>query len=155
MLLMFFVGIIALTIVDQLSKILVINTISGVKTVPIFENVFHLTYWENRGAAFGIMQNQRLILLIITIAVVVFACVYMVAKKPKSFMFTSSLTLLIGGAIGNMIDRIFKGYVVDFLDFRLIDFPIFNVADCFVVVGAILLCIYLIFIEGKKTNDRL
>lgn len=149
MLLLFFIGIILLVLIDQLTKLLVINTIKGVETLPLIQDVFHLTYWENRGAAFGILQNQRVFFVILTILIVLAVVIFMIVKKPKSLMLCTSLTLLMGGAIGNFIDRALKGYVVDFLDFRLINFPIFNAADCFVVVGAVLLAVYLIFMEDK------
>ncbi len=149
MLLLFFIGIILLVLIDQLTKLLVINTIKGVETLPLIQDVFHLTYWENRGAAFGILQNQRVFFVVLTILIVLAVVIFMIAKKPKSLMLCTSLTLLMGGAIGNFIDRALKGYVVDFLDFRLINFPIFNAADCFVVVGAVLLAVYLIFMEDK------
>ncbi len=149
MLLLFFIGMILLVGIDQFTKLLVINTIKDVDTVPLIKDVFHLTYWENRGAAFGILQNQRAFFIILTVAVVLGVCLFMIIKKPKSLVLNVSLTLLIGGAIGNFLDRLIKGYVVDFLDFRLIDFPIFNAADCFVVVGAVMLAIYLIFLEDK------
>ena len=149
MLLLFFIGIILLVGIDQFTKLLVINTIKDVDTVPLIQDVFHLTYWENRGAAFGILQNQRVFFIILTVAVVLGVCLFMIIKKPKSLVLNVSLTLLIGGAIGNFLDRLIKGYVVDFLDFRLIDFPIFNAADCFVVIGAVMLAIYLIFLEDK------
>lgn len=149
MLLLFFIGIILLVLIDQLTKLLVINTIKGVETLPLIQDVFHLTYWENRGAAFGILQNQRVFFVVLTILIVLAVVVFMIVKKPKSLMLCTSLTLLMGGAIGNFIDRALKGYVVDFLDFRLINFPIFNAADCFVVVGAVLLAVYLIFMEDK------
>ena len=149
MLSLFFTGMILLVLIDQLTKLLVINTIKGVETLPLINNVFHLTYWENRGAAFGILQNQRVFFIILTVLIVLAVVIFMVVKKPKSLMLNTSLTLLMGGAIGNFIDRAVKGYVVDFLDFRLINFPIFNAADCFVVVGAVLLAVYLIFMEDK------
>lgn len=149
MLLLFFIGIILLVLIDQLTKLLVINTIKGVETLPLIQDVFHLTYWENRGAAFGILQNQRVFFVVLTILIVLAVVIFMIVKKPKSLMLCTSLTLLMGGAIGNFIDRALKGYVVDFLDFRLINFPIFNAADCFVVVGAVLLAVYLIFMEDK------
>ena len=149
MLTLFFSGLVLLVLIDQLTKLLVINTIKGAETLPLIEDVFHLTYWENRGAAFGILQNQRVLFIVLTILIVSAVIIFMIAKKPKSLMLNISLTLLMGGAIGNFIDRALKGYVVDFLDFRLINFPIFNAADCFVVVGAVLLAIYLIFMEDK------
>ena len=80
---------------------------------------------------------------------------FLVKKRPKNLCLNISLVLLSGGALGNFADRLFRGYVVDFLDFRLIHFPVFNLADCFVVCGAFLLAFYVIFLEGKdkKRNE--
>ena len=74
---------------------------------------------------------------------------FMIKKRPKSRFMTISLSLLVGGALGNFIDRLCRGFVIDFLDFRLIHFPIFNAADCFVVCGAILLAIYILFLDKE------
>ena len=78
----------------------------------------------------------------------------MIKKKPQNKLLVISLTMLTGGALGNFIDRIFRGYVVDFLDFCLINFPIFNVADCFVVIGAILIAIYILFFSPDFPSDK-
>ena len=137
--------------IDQLTKYLVVKNISGISTVPLIKDVFHLTYWENRGAAFGILQDKRVFFIVITVLVVFFVVLFLVKQKPKNVLLNLALTLLIGGAVGNFTDRALRGYVVDFLDFRLINFPIFNAADCFVVVGAALLVYYLIFMEGKDS----
>ncbi len=150
----FFIGIAILLLLDQITKWIVLKTLVSVDTVALIDGIFHLTYCENRGAAFGIMQNQVWFFVIVTIVVLAAVIWYMIKHKPENKWLNLSLTLLIGGALGNFIDRIFRGYVVDFLDFRLINFPIFNVADCFVVVGAIILACYLIFSEYEKEKKQ-
>ncbi len=150
----FFVGIAALLLLDQITKWIVLNTLTKVDTVALIDGIFHFTYCENRGAAFGIMQNRVWFFVVITIAVFIAVIWYMIKYKPKNKWLIFSLTLLMGGALGNFVDRIFRGYVVDFLDFRLINFPIFNVADCFVVIGAILLACYMIFSEYEKEKKQ-
>lgn len=151
---LFFVGIFVLLAVDQITKLIVLKTLTSVGTMPVLQNIFHLTYCENRGAAFGILQNKTWIFIIITVAVLVAVIYFMVRMRPKNIWLNLSLILLIGGALGNFVDRIFRGFVIDFLDFRIINFPIFNVADCFVVVGAILLGFYIIFSEQKKEKKE-
>lgn len=151
---LFFIGIAVLLAADQFTKWMILERLTQVETVPLIRNVFHLTYCENRGAAFGILQNQIWIFVVITVLVLAAVVFYMVRYRPKSKWLNAALILLVGGALGNFIDRIFRGFVVDFLDFRLINFPIFNVADCFVVVGAVLLACYLIFSEYHKEKKQ-
>ena len=148
-----------LAVIDQLSKLAVIQFVKPARTIPLWKDVFHLTYCENRGAAFGILQNAFFLFFIITVLVVVGVTVYLVKTRPKSRLLTLSLALLVGGALGNFIDRLFRGFVVDFFDFRLINFAIFNFADCCVVCGACLLAFYVIFLDKKQeekdeTNDE-
>jgi signal peptidase II len=121
-----------------------------VETYPLINNVFHLTYVENRGAAFGILQNRQWFFILITFIVLAVVIFYIYNKKDKLNNFLLiALAMIVGGAIGNLIDRMIRGFVVDFFDFTLINFAVFNIADCFVVVGTILLAIYIIF-ESKK-----
>ncbi len=150
---------IVLAVIDQLSKWAVLQFVKPVHTIPLWKNVFHLTYCENRGAAFGILQNKFGLFFVITVLVVVFVTAYVIKKRPQSRSLTLSLALLVGGALGNFIDRFFRGFVVDFLDFRLINFAIFNFADCCVVCGACLLAFYVLFLDNKpeekdETNDE-
>ena len=154
MLRLYFLGAALLALLDQLSKLAVVKYLQPIPSVPLLKGIFHLTYCENRGAAFGILQDRFGLLFVITALVIVAVSVYMVKTRPKSAWLTYSLTLLIGGALGNLIDRVFRGFVVDFLDFCLIHFPVFNVADCFVVSGACLLIVYVLFIEGRKPEDK-
>lgn len=135
--------------IDQFSKYLALNYLKGVSSIPIINDVFHLTYVENRGAAFGLFQNNQIIFVIVAMI----ACIvglYYLYKKDLNLLAKSSIILLISGAIGNMIDRVRLGFVVDYFDFRIIWEYVFNVADIFVVVGTILLCIYILFFEDKE-----
>jgi len=112
-----------------------------------------LTYVENRGAAFGLMQGQRWIFIVLTVLITA-AIVYFLMKIPNKAVFLKTgLSLILGGAIGNLIDRVRLGFVVDMFDFTLINFPVFNIADSSLVIGSILLGYYILFngdLEFKK-----
>ncbi len=137
-------------ILDQATKWLAVEYLMPIDTFPIIKDALHLTYLENRGAAFGMLKDSRWVFLIISTVAIVGIVFYLVKYKPQSKMFRMSLAFILGGGIGNMIDRTVLGYVVDFIDFKLINFAVFNVADSFVCVGAVLLFIYVLFIEGKE-----
>ena len=154
---------IAVVLLDQISKIIVVKNIELGEVIPVIKNVFNLTYIENRGAAFGMLSDQRWIFMIISVVAIVAIFVFIWKEKPESMWMKTCLGAIVGGGIGNMIDRIFRGSVVDFIDadfvqyphpsfdggFKLTmtDFPIFNVADCFITVGCAVLVVYLIFVE--------
>lgn len=135
---------IALIIIDRITKVLTANLLKPVDSVVLIPKVLSLTYVENRGAAFGIMQNARWIFIVVTVAVLIALCVYIIKNKPQSKLFKWSAALISAGAIGNLIDRIFYGYVVDMIQATFIDFPVFNFADCCIVVGTGLLCLYIL-----------
>lgn len=149
---LFFVIILTLVILDQVSKYLVLNYLKPIHTYPLIKNFFHLTYAENRGAAFSILQGKQIFLIITTMIFTVFLIYYFIKTPTNSstLWFKTALTLIIAGAIGNLIDRIRLGFVVDFFDFRYINFAIFNTADSFVVVGTILLVLIILF--GKTDH---
>lgn len=133
------IGTVALVIADQLTKYLTIVHLKNTSGISLIPGVFELQYVENRGAAFGILQQKRIFLILISILVLI-ALLYLYTKIPdqKRYLPLKILAVMIlSGAVGNMIDRIFRGYVVDFFYFRLIDFPVFNVADCYVVISVI------------------
>ena len=113
----------------------------------IWDGVFELLYSENRGAAFGMMQGKQFFFFLIAL-VVLAAVVYLLWKMPVTERYMPMavcLMMVSAGAVGNMIDRIGQGYVVDFLYFKLINFPIFNVADCYVTISAFLLILLVFF----------
>lgn len=151
----FFVGLALIVGLDQLTKYIAVLKLMQVKTLPIISEVFHLTYVENSGAGFGIFQDFTWLLAVFSAVVAAILIGYVLWKKPKHPCLITALTFLCGGALGNLIDRVRLGYVVDFLDFTLIDFPVFNVADCFVTVGAVLLAVYIVwFAEDGKTKEK-
>lgn len=140
---------------DQYTKYIAVQNLKPIGTMSLIENIFSFTFVENRGAAFGIFQGKTIFLLIITISIVV-GILYFYFKLPKTKVYNFvrfSLILIISGAIGNLIDRVKQGYVVDFLNATFIDFPVFNLADIYVVVGAAFMAVLVIFFikdeEGK------
>lgn len=136
--------------IDQLSKLWVLGHLKGIGSISIIENVFHLTYVENRGAAFGMLQNNQIIFIIVALAASIFGLYYLNTNKNLNLLGKSSIILIISGALGNLIDRVRLGFVVDYFDFRFIWEYVFNIADVFVVVGTIMLCIYILFFEEEK-----
>ncbi|MCU9813725.1 signal peptidase II [Paraclostridium sp. AKS73] len=134
---------------DQISKFLAVKYLVNIGSVPIIKDIFHLTYVENRGAAFGMFQNNQMIFVVVALAACIFGLYYLY-KKQLNLLGKSAIILIIAGAIGNLIDRVRLGFVVDYFDFRIVWNYVFNVADVFVVIGTILLCIYIIFFENDK-----
>lgn len=139
-------------ILDQWTKWLVVNYMELRESIPIIENVFHLTSHRNAGAAFGILQGQMWLFYIATVIVIGVVIYYIQTEGKKHRWFGLSLGLVLGGAIGNFIDRIFLGHVVDFLDVYIFtyNFPIFNVADSALVVGVIMLIIHVLLEEKRQ-----
>lgn len=133
---------------DQWTKVLAVKHLMGQEPMVIWNGVFELRYLENRGAAFGILQGQKVVFLICTAVVLaILAFYYNRMPVEKRYLPMRIVGILLGaGAVGNLIDRMMQSYVVDFLYFKLIDFPIFNVADCYVTMGAILLAILILFV---------
>lgn len=130
---------------DILSKYIVTAKMSVGQSVPLWENIFHLTYVRNTGAAFSMLEGQRIFLIALPFLVIVALIIYIIVKKPKNRWLMLSFSMIISGGVGNLIDRIRLGYVIDFLDFRLINFPVFNVADIWVTLGAALFVCLLLF----------
>lgn len=120
-----------------------------VSEIEVIKNILYFNYVENRGAAFGIMQNKQWFFILITLILIIAMILYILKVKPQDILLKLSLSFIIGGGIVNLIDRVFKGYVVDFIDLRIINYPVFNIADCFVVIGAVLLCVYILFSKEK------
>lgn len=151
--LIWFLIIIGTIILDQISKWLAVEFLTKVDTVPIIKDVLHLTYLENTGAAFGMLKNNRWVFLVISTLAIIAIVFYLVKFPPKNIWLGLGLSFFAGGGIGNMIDRVFLGYVVDFIDFRLINFAIFNIADSFVCVGALFMAIYIFFFSDEKKKE--
>lgn len=145
-----------LLFIDQLTKLWAVKILKPIGSIPIIRNVLEIYYVENRGAAFGIMQNKQWFFLLITVAVLV-GLVWIFGKIPEEKHFKPLKVCLYfvgAGAIGNMIDRIFRKYVVDFIYFSLINFPVFNVADIYVTVAAFMLVVLMLFFYQEEDLDR-
>lgn len=140
-----YAAIVALTVaIDQLTKYLAVRYLTAVDTVPLIKDILHLTYVENTGAAFGMMKDRRWVFMTVSVVAIVAIAVILWMYGRELVFASLCLSMVLGGGIGNMIDRVALGYVVDFIDFRAIDFAVFNGADSFVCVGAFFLIIYLI-----------
>ncbi len=137
---------------DQLSKFIVQRTMELGQSVPVVQNVFHLTYILNPGAAFGLLANRTVFFVMTTLVVVIVVIIYYIKSGQKRGAQPVALGLLLGGALGNLVDRIRYGKVVDFFDFRV--WPVFNLADTAIVTGAGLLVLILWSYEKKKSEDK-
>lgn len=146
-----------LVALDQIVKYFAVLYLKGASAIPIISDVFELSYLENHGAAFGILQGQKTFFVIMTV-VTLLLLIYLFFHIPedKHFFFMRVIViLLVSGAIGNFIDRCINGYVVDFFYFKLINFPIFNVADIYVTVAAGLLILLFCFYYKEEDIDFL
>ncbi|MEF9952499.1 MAG: signal peptidase II [Clostridium sp.] len=137
-----------LVIIDQGAKYLAKVNLQGAEDIVLFKGLFSLTYLENRGAAFGMFQNNKFILIGLTSLVIIGLLVFLYKEKRLTKILKISIILIIGGAIGNLIDRVFLGYVIDYFHFYIgdgFDWPVFNIADICVVVGTALMAISILF----------
>lgn len=151
---MFYILILLLILIDQVSKYLVHTNLQTLGGISIIDGIFNLTYVENRGAAFGLMQGGQVFFIIATVLILIVG-VYFVKKGRATSKFQEYfIAMIMSGAVGNLIDRIRLGYVIDFLDFEFIWSYVFNFADIMVVVGTILLCLSIVFEKGGDTDER-
>ena len=152
-----FLFMIAAVVLDQISKALVLRYLVPVGSYKLWEGVLHFTYVENTGAAFGMLKDQRWVFLVISTVALGGMIAYIALTKAKHPLEITSVAFIVGGGIGNMIDRISRGFVVDFVDVRCIPFwkYVFNVADIFVCVGCGLFILYVLLYEtrAKKAED--
>lgn len=137
---------------DQLIKLWAQGTLKPLGSIDLLSGVLSLTYHENFGAAWGILQGQRWLLLSVTGVVIAGLLAALVMGKLRGRLLNLSVALIVAGGLGNLLDRTFHagGFVVDYIYFELIDYPIFNLADSCVCVGTFLLAFYILFVEGKE-----
>lgn len=142
---------IILLCIDQISKLLIVNLLTKTDSITIIKNFFYLTYINNDGAAFSILVGKRIFLILIAVLVIVMLIRYIKKNNIQNKLELVSISLIIGGSLGNLMDRVVRGYVIDFLDFKIFNynFPIFNLADTFIVIGVILLLLK----ELRKENN--
>lgn len=141
---------------DQIAKYFCFHYLKQVDTIEILSGILNFTYVENRGAAFGMMQGARWFFVIFTIILVGVMMVFYKKLSNTTIhkMMKISLVLIISGAIGNWIDRLFLGYVIDFLHVQFIEFPVFNLADIYVVCGTILFSILYLFFDSEQEAEN-
>ena len=122
---------------DQIIKYLIVSNFTLYKKNPIIEGFFNITYVQNRGAAWGILNNNIILLVVITVLALGLICSFIFKESNIKKLDKVLYGMLLGGIIGNFIDRIFRGYVIDFLDFIIFgyDFPVFNIADMLIVIS--------------------
>jgi lipoprotein signal peptidase len=150
---MYFIIIALIIALDQFTKYIIRVSIELNQSVPVIDGIFHITYIHNSGAAFSIFENKTLFLVVMQLIVITVALIFLIMKqKQEHWCLLLSVSMIAAGGIGNMIDRIINGYVVDFFDFRI--WPIFNIADISVCIGCGLLIIYMFFIEPKRTKEN-
>lgn|SRR5574344_72958 len=141
-------------LLDQIVKLLITHNMVVGESIKIINNFFYITYVNNSGAAWSILTGNRILLIVITLLVLFIIYKYLIKDKKLQKIEQIIYGLLVGGVIGNLIDRVVRGYVIDYLDFYIFnyDYPIFNIADAAIVIAVILL-IYLI-IKGDKYDSR-
>lgn len=140
-------------LLDQISKLLAYLYLDNLIVIPKFLN---LTYVENTGAAWGILDNNRIILVCVSVITLLVISKYLKSEDNISKLSTVSYGILIGGIFGNLLDRIFRGYVIDFLNFNIFgyNFPVFNIADVLIVIGVILMAIEVIGVSFHGNNFK-
>ena len=145
-------------VIDQISKIIVVNNMTLGQPIPFIDGLLNFTYITNDGAAWGMFDDARWVFMSVSTVAILGMLFYLYAGFSQNKVYSSALLLLISGGIGNMIDRTFLGYVVDFIDIRpLFKFPIFNIADCLVCIGAGILILALvldIIAEARRTKEN-
>ena len=142
-----------LAVADQLIKLLVKARLAPIGDISLLDSVLHLTYVENRGMAFGMMQGQKWLLIWVTalVLLVLIAGIMMGKIRKPATLFTTAV--IIGGGVGNLIDRVYRGYVIDYIDFRIINFAVFNFADICVTCGTAVLLVIL-FVEMLREGKN-
>lgn len=146
---LFFLGIIALIVADQVTKLWAVNHLLGKGALPWIDGLLGFRYTQNTGAAFSILREKQLLLILMTSVIIVGLIGFMIKalRTDTHVVVKWAYMLIISGAIGNLIDRVRFNYVIDFLEFRFINFPIFNIADICVVAGVSLLALATFFLK--------
>lgn len=145
-------GIISLVIViiDQISKFSIITHLTPSSRLILIPNIINIVYKKNTGAAFSILSDHVYLLGIISAIFCIAVAMFFVIKRPKNPIMCTAMSMIFAGALGNGIDRIFRGFVIDFIETDFIQFPVFNIADISITIGAALLMVYVIFLDKNE-----
>lgn len=138
---------------DQLTKVLVQNYVKPADTVPVIDKVIQFRYTENTGAAFSIFSDKTWLLSIITGVMILAGLLYLFLGKAENKLQYISLVLIVSGGIGNLIDRVFRGFVIDFIEYLFMEYAVFNFADILVTIGTVLLVISVFFVKPKEAQQ--
>lgn len=136
-------------ILDQLTKAIVVSQMALYEEVPFLPGLIRFYHTRNTGAAFSMFSDNRWVFMVFSVIAMMIMTYLLVKFHGRHWLLSVSLAAVLGGGIGNMIDRVLSGYVVDFLDFQFMKFAVFNVADIFVTCGSVALAVYILFIEPK------
>ncbi|MCI8491111.1 MAG: signal peptidase II [Lachnospiraceae bacterium] len=151
------IGMILLIALDQITKSLAVSHLKNAPAIPLIPGVFELSYLENQGAAFGILQGQKTFFVVLTITalIILFFLYVRIPRETHYGYLRLLLVLFISGAVGNFIDRCMHDYVIDFFYFSLINFPVFNVADIYVTMAAVFMIVLFCFYYKEEDIDML
>ena len=139
-------------ILDRLTKSIVMASLLQGRSVKVLPGIFHFTLVLNKGAAFGFLRGQRIFFILLSILAALAIAAYIFSRKNIGMVLSSALGLVLGGTIGNLIDRVRLGYVIDFLDFRV--WPVFNVADSAITAGVAILIIRILIFQGSGIRGQ-
>lgn len=142
-----------LAALDQVIKYFISINLKPIGSVTVIDNILNFTYVENRGVAFGMFTGMRWIFIALTTIMICAIVIYMFKKKPQSKLFYVCVALIVGGGIGNLIDRIFYGYVIDYISLSFFK-PVCNFADYCITIGTVLLVVYLLFISKEFKEQK-
>ncbi len=143
--------IVGVLVLDRVVKIAVSTNMDPGDSIPVIDSIFHITYVQNTGAAFSMLQGHPMLLIVVPGIVILIGIVFVLVKhKEYNKTFMTSISLICGGGLGNLTDRMAQGYVVDMFDFRI--FPVFNVADICVCTGCGLLMLYMIIYSNRSES---
>ncbi len=137
-------------LLDRITKIIVVKKLFLDESLPVFGKIFSITYIKNTGSAFGIFPGATKVFICLSGLAIILIIVFLFYLKQKDYFIKFGLALILGGAIGNLVDRLAFGYVIDFLDFKI--WPVFNLADFFISIGCFSL-LFKIFTIGHKTTE--
>lgn len=151
------ISVVILTVIDQISKLYIIKTMELYDSIPVIDGILDIHYIRNAGAAWGIFQNKQILFYIETVIILAMALLLYIRclSKDKYKDIRILILLISSGAIGNFIDRIRFKYVIDFIYFKIINFPVFNIADCYVTIGVFLLIILMLFKYKEADFDEI
>lgn len=149
MLIAVFAIVIGSVLLDQITKAIVVSHMALYEEASFLPGFMRFYYTQNTGAAFSMLSDHQWVFMVFSVVAIAAMAFLLYRFYRRHWLFTVSLSAVMGGGIGNMIDRVLNGYVVDFLDFQFMDFAVFNVADIFVTCGSVALAVYIVFVEPR------